>query len=266
MDLSFLQNVQLEAVKKTAPKAKEAVSKLPETADIRVFGNGKVYPSEAFAAKHGLEFVPRVDGKAVGNGLDIFSSKDWGMLIGRLPQELIFITVVPKELAKVDMWASTKYDENNQPKASVFTQGASVFSKESLVPMIADVYGVNWDLVEYVDMTMSVDNVISSPNGVYHLPKVVSTGALKGEATYIRRENLTICPLVITYTAIKQSGEVKAPDMFAGQDEAPETDGAGFTEEDREEVGVSSIEEAIAEDAKAVDPGADWAAGLGNLS
>jgi hypothetical protein len=208
MDLSFLKDVKLEVVKKAAPKAKTSTPKLPTESDLRVFGSGRVYPSEAFAKEYELEFQPKialVEGEEptviVGNGLDIFSSEKWGMIMGKLPQELVFVTAVPKSAAKVDMWASTKYDaDNNLPKASVFLQGASTFSKEVLVPMLAAVYGIDWATVEYVDFTIARDTVIASENGIYHLPKVVSTGQHKGEDTYIRRENLSICPLVVSHT------------------------------------------------------------------
>lgn len=212
MNLDFLKDVKLEVVKKTASKARTTVVKLPVEADLRVFSNGKVFPSESFATKYELEYQPKAniaeEGKepnlvVVGNGLDVFSSKDWGMIAGKLPQDLLFCCAVPKSSAKVDMWASTKYDENDVPKASVFTQGAATFGKKQLLPMISDTYGVDWETVDYVDMTVSIDNVITSENGIYHLPKIVSGGAHQGEQTYIRRENLTICPLVVVHTENK---------------------------------------------------------------
>ena len=136
MDLSFLDDVKLEVVKSTS-KVKTATPKLPVEADLRVFSSGRVYPSEAFAAEFNLEFQTKeaVEGTStptivVGNGLDIFSSKRWGMIAGKLPQDLIFIAAVSKALPKVDMWASTKYDKiTGEPGNSVFTQGASTFSK-----------------------------------------------------------------------------------------------------------------------------------------
>lgn len=229
MDLSFLSNVKLEVVKPAGINKREAAPKLPTDADLRVFANGKVFPSEAFAAKYDLEFQPRIQGGTLekptyttpGNGLDVFSSKKWGMIMGQLPTELIFCTVVPKSSPKVDMFAATKYNADNTPIASVFTQGASVFSKDVLVPMIADIYGINWDAVEYVDLVVATDNPLVSPNGVYHLPKVVSSGPLKGEDTYIRRENLTICPLLIKDT-VQKTGETEESQLKHGVETKPE--------------------------------------------
>lgn len=292
MDLSFLSNVSLDVVAKVAPAKKETAAKLPETSDFRLFSNGKLYPSKAFAEANNLEFASRqtIDGKVIvtGNGLDVFSSKDWGMIMGKLPVELIFCAVVPKSLPKVDLFASTKYEDDGTPKASVYTQGSSVFSKETLLPMVADIYNIDWNVVDYVDMSISTANVMTSPNGVYHLPKVVSAGPHKGENTYVRRENLTICPLVVTDTKYKSGStpaEVAATPVTATEvpaeaavetTEAVEetvTDPTMFVEETAVEAPVA---EANATTEAPANPfltpavstpaptlGDDWAAGLG---
>jgi hypothetical protein len=269
MDLSFLKDVKLEVVKKVAPKAKTSVPKLPTDADLRVFPSGRVYPSVAFAAEYELEFVPKialVEGEEptviVGNGLDIFSSKKWGMIMGKLPEELVFITAVPKSAAKVDLWASTKYDvDNNLPKASVFLQGASTFSKDILVPMLADIYAINWAEVEFVDFKIARDMVIPSENGIYHLPKVVSTGQHKGEDTYIRRENLTICPLVVEHVEV---ADVKV-DPKSNLDKAiGDGNKAGEMFTMGEEIAKDEAKDETTEtEAGTVDPGDDWATKLG---
>lgn len=265
MDLSFLSDVKLEAVKKVAPKGKLQTPKLPEKADLRLFANGGIYPSKTFAAKHDLEFIPKTakegDDKATiinGNGLEVFSSKEWGMLQGKLPQEVIFCAPVAKSLAKVDMWASTKYDENNQPKASVFTQGINTFAKKRLVPMVTEIYGINWDEVEYVDLTVVEEQVISSENGLYHLPKIVSTGEHKGKADYIRRENITICPLIVSSTQPKVAIDALA------SDEQPDLDESSEDVNESKEVKDESSGKEDAE--KDVENDPDWAKKLGAKS
>lgn len=256
MNLDFLKDVEVEAIKKSAPKGKTSVPSLPTEADLRVFPNGKVFPSEAFAAKMNLEFQARKNVapegedpqlEVVGNGLDIFRSSEWGMLKGALEQEVLFMCTVPKALAKVDMWGSTKYEEDGSPKASVLTQGANTFAKKRLVPMIAEVYGINWDEALFVDLSFNEEYPIVSPTGIYHLPKIVSTGEKKGTATYIRRENLTICPLVVAHVEGKTHKTEPTPDVIAEKtpvDENPK-------DSDANEV------------ANASDPGADWADQLG---
>ena len=222
MDVSFLKDIKLEAVVKSAPKSRSAAPTLPENADLRVFKNGKVFPSKAFAERAELEFVTKVDGIVSGNGLDIFSSLDWGMIQGKLPQEVMFLATVPKSLAKVDMWASTKYDESGTPKASVFTQGSNTFAKTQLVPMLAAVYAIDWEVTDYVDLEVVQDSPIVSPTGVYHLPKKVTTGKYKGESTYIRRENLNICPLVVKDAKTSGVAAPKQMDMFTENPLPPE--------------------------------------------
>lgn len=250
MNLDFLTDITIEAVKKPTKTKKVSAPKLPESADLRVFGSGRVYPSETFAKEGNLEFQGRTvleDGTlspVMGNGLDIFSSKKWGMIAGKLPSELIFVSTAPKSEAKVDMWASTKYDKvTGEPGSSVFTQGASTFSKTILVDMLADIYGIDWSIVSYVDLTVSRENVIASPDGIYHLPKIVSGGAHKGEDTYVRRENITICPLVITHTEMQETAPVMDPAEPAVMDKA--------------------IADATEPVAKTEAPDEDWAAKLG---
>lgn len=243
MNLDFLKNVKLEAVDKATPKARVTVITLPEEADLRIFKNGRVYPSVAYAEKHALEFVPKenIADKdepekliIMGNGLDIFSSKDWSM-IGDIEQAILFCAVVPKSSPKVDMWASTKYEEDNTPKASVFTQGTNTFAKTRLIPMLADVYGVNWDTTAFVDLKIVEEQPMVSANGYYVVPKIVSTGNRKGQPDYIRRENLTVCPLVVVHIeTIAEPDEVKV-DVIS--DKAPNANG---------------------------DPGKDWAKDLGS--
>jgi hypothetical protein len=251
MDVSFLKDIKLEPVSKAAPKTRVSVATLPEVGDLRVFKNGKVYPSEAFATEFNLEFQPKVniasEGEepvfdVVGNGLDIFSSTNWGMIKGKLPQEVMFLAAVPKTDAKVDMWASTKYDDDNNPKASVFTQGANTFSKDRLLPMLTEIYGIDWDKVDYVDMEVVRDTPIVSESGIYLLPKVVSTGSKKGEATYIRRENLTVCPLVIASTKFSEEPAIA----------------------DKDVISEVKAKDPIADVKGTIDPGDDWATKLGS--
>lgn len=269
MNLDFLSNVTLDPVAKKAAPKRTSVPSLPESADLRVFPNGKVYPSKAFAEKFALEFVPKVNVanegaepilEVQGNGLDIFSTLSWGMMAsarqaGALESEFLCIVCVPKIAAKVDMWSSTKYDEEGQPKASVFTQGINTFSKKQLVPMLAETYGVDWDNTVYVDLSVVHDTPIVSESGVYHIPKIVSTGAKKGEATYIRRENVTVNPLVVTETKTSEESAPVEKDVIAEvvpADEVLKAENGDPKNPDGQAIAAASS-----------DPGEDWAAKLG---
>jgi len=221
MDLSFLKNITLEVIKKPVVSKKQSisVSLIPsDEVSLRVFDIGKVYPSKKFASTYDLEFKPKVDGKQIGNGLDIFSSKNWGMIMGKLPQELIFCAPISKSSPKVDMWGSSNYTEDNQPKASVYTQGTNTFVKSRLLNMLTEVYNVNWEDTEYVDLTFVEDQAITTENKIYHLPKKVSSGALKGEDTYVRRENILICPLIVAYTQFKDNKQLSLFENSAAEE------------------------------------------------
>lgn len=115
MNLDFLKNVKLNPVAKTAAKPRTSSSVPPENADLRVYANGKVFPSIAFAEKFALEFVPKVNVanegadpvfEVQGNGLDIFDTTIWGMMsaareAGALESEFLCIVVVPKILSLI---------------------------------------------------------------------------------------------------------------------------------------------------------------------
>lgn len=244
-NLSFLSNITLEPVVKVKT-VKTPKALLPETADLRVFASGRIYPSEAFAKKHNLEFGPRIElanGKSVpsGNGLDIFRGTEWEMIKAQLPAgtDVLFIAVVPKAEAKVDLWGSCRYDENGVPKSSVFTQGVTTFSKERLVGMIEEVLGVTWEAVEYVDLVVDETIVMKSPNNLYYLPKLVSSGENKGQDDIARRENLVVNPLVL------------ATDVPSVTKDTPELEDA----KDAEDITTFVAEESTTTN--------DWAAALG---
>ncbi len=224
-DLSFLGDIKLDALPNAAQTKKAPVVKTPgDDVDIRVFANGRIFPSKIFADGYNLEYQNREvlpDGSFAikGNGLDIFNSKDWGVIQGKLPDELIFVASVSKTAAKVDIWGSTKYDENNTPKASVFTQGAATYGKNTLVPMLTDIYGIDWENTAYVDLKVA-DETITSADEIYHIPKRVAAGQNKGKNTYVRREHLEIHPLLVVS---EEPVAVKQGDLFDSKEEdAPE--------------------------------------------
>lgn len=218
-DLSFLKSATLEEVPANAPSSREGVSTLvkqPTTGDLRVFKNGRCYPSDAFAEKNQLAYAEKVETvdpetgevstTVLGNGLDIFSSTHWGMVKG-LPEEVIFLCAVPRQgNMKIDLYGSCQY-EGTTPKTSILEQGASSFGKSSLVEMLASAYAVNWEVVKFVDIEVNTDYPMVSDSGVYHLPKIVSRGENRGKATYIRRENIDIFPIQVVYTELKDKEE-----------------------------------------------------------
>lgn len=212
-NLDSLDNLELTEDVQLVTKVKMP-SKLPESADLRLFSNGAVYPSKAFADANSLEFVKRTisDAGVVvnGNGLDIFSSKDWGLLKGKLDQEILLVSVSPKSAPRVDMWSTAKYSkETQEPVSSIFTQGSNVFSKNQFINIVADTYGIDWSTTEYVDFKVA-DKAITTTNGVYLIPKTVAAGKNKGAATYVRRDSIIVNPLLIEFVKTKDKPKVVA--------------------------------------------------------
>ena len=275
MDLSYLSDITLVSAPKVA-STKATIIKLPENADIRVFHNGKIYPSADFAKKADLEFkpketlVPGSKAEVVGNGMDIFSSIGWKMLPQELATPVLFAYIIPKSFAKVDLWANTKY-EDDKPTSSVFTQGSNVFSRSKLLKMLEDTYSIDWNKVEYVDLVLKTDIVIPSVSGMYDIPKTSKTK--DGEVFKpIRRQNISISPLVVEHTefrAIPLIPEVK--------EETPDLPEASNVESIPTSEGKMGVPEVIPPvDPAAIPPNpflkknetnsgntADWAAGLG---
>jgi hypothetical protein len=256
MNFDFLSNITLEAPEVKEKTVKTAKAKLPsDEVDLRVYANGKIYPSNAFAEKYRLDFAPRLEMTkengsteliVAGNGLDIFQSSDWHSWPKEAPS-LLFAVVVPKSEPKVDLWGSCKYDDKGEPKSSILTQGTNTFSKNTLVEYLATTLGVVWEATEFVDLKMA-DVSVPSPNnsGVFYLPKTVTSGPRKGEPDAVRRENVSIFPLVLASEILDQRKESVPEDVEVPGPEVEED----LLDVDFEDVKDDSDEE-------------DWAANLG---
>lgn len=235
-NLDFLQGFQLETIDPKANAGKGGssgprIQKRPnEDADLRIFKNGRVYPSEQFAASFNLEYQTRVEEidpigggvttTVLGNGLDVIDSAKW-VMTEKLQQRVIFIGVTPRQgNGKIDLFGSCTFDENGAPKKAVIEAGPSTFGKEFLVPLLAEVHGINWEEVPHVDVKIVTDIPMVSPNGFYIIPKVVARGADKGKPSFARRENINIFPMVV----------VDAPQTEQTDPNEPTADGQPQTE------------------------------------
>ena len=208
-NLSNLKNVKLKEVPKQAPRqgGGSTLVKRPTNGDLRVFANGRVYPSEALEAKYSLAYAPKIETpdpvtgelkvSVVGKGMDVFSSSKWTMVDGLLEEEVLFVGFTPRQgNPKIDVWGSCQF-KDGKPSTAAIDQGASTFGRESLVPMLETAYGVDFEKTPFVDLVVLEDTPMISENGVYHLPKVVARGENKGKADYARRESIDIFPIVL---------------------------------------------------------------------
>lgn len=226
---AFLSNFTLGEDVKDVKKSNSGGPKkqrTPDTADIRVFSTGAVYPSVALVAKFDLEY--RNKGvEAAGNGFDVFQSKDWA-ITAAIPEKFLIIGAVPKNLAKVDLFSKTTY-KDDAPVSSVLEQGAPTFGK-TLLTYLEETYGATPNEDGYIDLVIIDAHQLKTSNDVYNIPKTVSRGEKAGESTYERRESIAYYPLAVAegHTSVAKAEEAK-------ESEAPKANPVVTSEETSEE-------------------------------
>ena len=197
MNLDFLKNIKLQpnsAVKTAVARTSSAVARNPTEADIRIYKNGSVYPSDKLVAQCGLTYQPKT-AEDKGNGFDVFKSTDFINTKGS-GLSALFIALIPRKEGRIDLFASTTYEEDGTPKADVLTQGANTAGKE-ILEMINEMYGVQIpEGKDFIDLIIVTENPLNTEDGIYWIPKVVSRGEKKGQVDLCRREDTTIYPLV----------------------------------------------------------------------
>jgi len=220
MDLSFLKNVE---VKEVAPKMRAERVKLEKFpvggAHFRVYKNGRIFTDPVIAGKYALNYGPKeeitIPGKDTakdkvklvpsGNGIDIFSSENWQMIA--TPTPMLFIAIVGRAgNPKIDIYGSTSYDADGEPTRSIDTNTVSSFGKNFLVPKLEEIYGIDFEEADFVDLVMNTEYQIEAPRGVFSIPKTVSRGADKGELTFLTRKDVSVFPLTV-FEAPKPHGE-----------------------------------------------------------
>lgn len=231
----FLANVVINDQEEVRPARKGGgprKERNPQGLAIRVFRDGSVFPSQELVDKFNLEYAKATlkERKAVGtpaegeeqkyqnifevegdpgNGFDIIDTDLFNAF--KVPDKrLILISPVSRTEGKVDLFASTTYAEDGNPKASVLSQGAKTFGAESLIPMLEEVYGVQFkksvegsdeltEGVEYVDLMFVANPADSNPwtlPKITWVPKTITRGERKGECTVTRRENAVVYVLM----------------------------------------------------------------------
>jgi hypothetical protein len=197
--LGFLKDAKLasnEVVKPAVVRSSTAKPRNPETADLRVFKDGSVFPSAALVNEYKLGYQKK-DAAEKGFGFDVFLSKEYpNTQSWPKEQQIILIASIKKDAGKVDLFSSTVYDENGEPVSDVMTQGANTFGK-NLLEWVKETYGEEpTEEKPYVDLVIARTNALVTDTGIYYVPKRVSRGEEKGKVTLVTRENLTLFPLV----------------------------------------------------------------------
>lgn len=197
--LDFLSNIKVEdpaTMRKQGGGggSRKAWNPAEESLAIRVWKDGSVFPSKQLTHWFNLEYRDKAS-ETQGNGLDVFSSAQLPIFKG--DKTLILLNVVGKEKARIDLFGTTGYDEDEKPTGSVVDQGAPTFGKKYLLPMIKEVYGLEPNETGFIDMivlgsdgleaTKSLD--IAGEKDFVYVPKTLSKGDNAGQGTYARREH-----------------------------------------------------------------------------
>lgn len=237
MDFTFLQNIAL--TEENAVIRSSATDKTPSNgAHLRVFPKA-VYPSVAFVAEHNLDYLADKDANF---GLDVFKAHDWGAYPRESPN-ILLIAVVPKFEGKVDMFKSTKYNEEGEPKSDVLTQGAKSFAPK-LWEMILELYPDTDISRGFIDLKLHTDHAIVAANGIYLVPKTITKGARIGEQEYIRRQNISVFPgEAIPFTENAEAVIGMEPTVIENTQETPAMEEAREEVEAEQEQQVDDINE-----------------------
>lgn len=191
--------------------------------DLRVFENGSVYPTQEIVNKLNLEYKPAYaspsndhDVSYRGFGFDIIDPADCISLKtaveAGMPTGFIILGHTPRVDGKVDIFRSTRYDEQENPKSTVLDQGAPSDLAELIFAKYGDnAFGNQENKVGYVDVKILTDNVIPNPStGVIIVNKFTNKKDRDEPVkTYVNRKNTTMFPLdVKVYAEVQESDEV----------------------------------------------------------
>lgn len=197
MGLDFLKSISLSETPVTQRTGRVAMNKHPENgAQLRLFHDGSIYPSQELVDTYNLEYTAK-ESKEVTYGFDIIDTNNFPNY-PKDKQRLVFVALTPKSNPKVDLFGSVGYNEDGSIKNSVMDQGSNTTGKW-LITLLEEVYNVTLfpEGIKYVDLVINTEFGLTTPNNIYHFPKVVSRGDKKGEISFVRRTDTTLWPLTI---------------------------------------------------------------------
>lgn len=164
---------------------------IPTDADFRVYKyNGKMFPSKEIV-EHLKDFRMTISGTDMEVPVDLeYSHRDdntFGIdvidmrkLLRNEKAKFMAFGLTPRNEPKLDVFRSTKYDENDKAKSSIFTQGNS---NDYLLEVIESVYGDDvWldeegNEKEYIELNLRFDREVPKPqNGKFMLLKETRKG------------------------------------------------------------------------------------------
>lgn len=196
---------------------------------MRVYGNGSVMLGSTLVESFNLNYQPK-DSETPGNALDIFRSTKWCQLSQPLAHEAILACLVSRSEPKTSAPSHPRYNKEGEVLKQVTDSTSFGAYGKEFVGLLKDVYGIDLQGTEYVDLAFQ-GTPLKVENGIYMIPKVVTSGKEKGKDTYVRREGvstiLAIIPEQVSYEAqmkIQEEREANEPAMEQNVDadeEAP---------------------------------------------
>jgi len=181
MEFDFLQDVAQDL---TAPdKAPRAKVVYAIEGDFRIKRNGEIVFHDDFRKK--IAILDK-KGKATGDikWIDFIFTSDWSQYPKDKPN-VCFINVIEpitSDSGKVDQGA----------KADVKKETKVTYIKDVFIPKAAELWGFDLEQFGFIDFKIA-DVVV--PVTKASIPKIVSSGANKGQPTYATRENLELSPI-----------------------------------------------------------------------
>lgn len=202
INFDFLKDMEVKEIEKS-PVPASLHGKTPAPgAHLRLFSDGSIFPSDDLIKLHHLEYQPKGTDQPE-NGYDVFLSTDWSQFTG--DQVFVCINPISKHEAKVDIFSTTKYKADGTPKASVVDQKTK--AGEKVIELLEKCLEPNESLFgtkTFVDLKINLETPIKpTATGIYNLPKPISRGKDAGKPSYIRRENITIYPLVVVESQVE---------------------------------------------------------------
>jgi hypothetical protein len=190
--LKDLGNAEVTSGKEERKSTKQELNPT-NGADIRLFKDGRIFPSAELVEEFDLEYTDK--DASTGNGFDVIDTRQWAGWKAEV--KILLIAAVNKSKAKVDMFSATNYNEDGTAVSSVLTQGATTFGKK-LITMLQEVYTEElFGEKNHVDLTIARGYDMSTEDGIYYIPKAMIKGEKKGTAKVVRREYSNLYPLVI---------------------------------------------------------------------
>lgn len=211
--LEHLKGLVVEDQRETKRVQKQ--QRVPIGLTLRLFSNGRVYPSAELVKELSLEYQNNTENTFPGCGLDIVDSLEWGPF--KEQPRMLLLSPVNRSKARVDLFASCRHNEDNSPIASVLTQGTV---SEDLLNLARSM-GYFKENEKYIDLQFMTEYAIKTKDGIAYVPKTLYKGPNAGTKTYERRENSVFYP--VTKVEISVDSTVIEPTQAVSELQANQT-------------------------------------------